>query len=129
MADTVDTKIVYQGPRYYVVRLQNVSDGTGESGVTKVTISGLTQGGFTPTSTAIDRIEYNINGMVVKLYWDHTTDDEIATLSGNGVCDWSIEGGNVDPGSAGGTGNILLSTAGAASGDTYDITLWIRPKK
>jgi hypothetical protein len=31
-----------------------------------------------------------------------------------------------DPRSAGGTGDILLTTAGTTSGQTYDITLWLR---
>lgn len=128
MTDTVDTKVVHNG-RYYVVHLQNRSDSTGESGVTKVDISGLrTPNGAVCTKTAVDRIEYSISGMTVRLDWDHDTDDEIATLGGSGALDWSASGGNVDPVSAGGTGDIKLTTAGQVSGSTYDITLYIRPK-
>lgn len=128
MADTVDTKIVYSG-RYHVVHLQNRSDGTGESGVTKVDISTLTtRAGAVCTYTTIDRIEYDCGGMSVRLDWDHTTDDEITTLSGGGALDWSSVGGLTDPRSSGGTGDILLTTNGHASGDSYDISIWLRAK-
>jgi hypothetical protein len=130
MADTVDTKVVFSGRKRYVVHLTCVSDGTGESGVTKVDISALTGFGFVPTYTVIDLIEANVQGFTsARLYWDHTTDDEIAMLgSGPSLIDWTAYGGNVDPKSTGGTGDILLTTAGAVSGATYDITIHLRPK-
>lgn len=128
MVDTVDVKAVRDG-RYYVVRLQNRSDGTGESGVTKVDISTLTlPNGQVCTKTAIHRAEWAISGMTVRFDWDHTTDDEALTLAGSGSFDWSGWGGNVDPATAGGTGDILLTTIGHVSGSTYDITLWILKK-
>lgn len=136
MADTVNTQVVFTGNRRYVVRLTNESDGTGESAVTKVDISTLTAPsgkagapGTAATYTAIDKIEYQVNGFnYVKLAWDHTTDDEIAILSGNGCIDAKAFGGIVDPKSTGGTGDILLTTDGAIDGASYDITIWLRPK-
>jgi hypothetical protein len=128
MADTVDTKVIGQG-RHYVVRWQNRSDGTGETGVNKLDISTLTSiTGQVPTYTVFDRLEWAISGMTVRLDWNHTTDDEIATLSGTGSFDWSSVGGNADPKSAGDTGDVLLTTIGHAAGSTYDITAWIRLK-
>jgi len=130
MADTVDSKVVYSGRRY-ALHLTNVSDATGESAVTKVDISTLADPhGTVATYSVVDRIEYNIQGFTsVRLLWDHTAPDEIAVLpTGSGVMDWSVVGGNVDPRTAGGTGDVLLTTAGAVSGATYDITLWLRPK-
>lgn len=128
MADTVDSRVVHNG-RYYVIHIQNRSDGTGESAVNKVDISTLTTpNGAVCTKTAIDRIEFAVSGMTVRLNWDRVgTDDEIVTLSGNGSFDWSSAGGLVDPASDG-TGDILLTTLGHDTGDTYDITLWLRPK-
>jgi hypothetical protein len=130
MADTVDVKTLFGGKRYKMFHLTNQSDGTGEAAVTKVDISTLTDPvGAVCTYTAIDRIEYSVFGMnYVTLAWDHTTDDEIAVLSGQGVMDWSQLGGNVDPRTAGGTGDILLTTNGAAAGAGYDITLYVKPK-
>jgi len=129
MADAVDVKTIHNG-RYFIVALQNRSDATGETNVTKVDISTLTdRAGRTALYCAVDRIEYSVFGMShVRLNWDHTTPDEIATLFGQGVIDASGEGGRVDPRSAGGTGDILLSTIGAVAGGGYDMTLYLRPK-
>jgi hypothetical protein len=129
MADTVDIKYTSKG-RYHQVRLQNRSDGTGESGVTKIDISTLlTPAGATCTWIVVDRIESTINGMTVRLDWDHTTDDELATLAPGGApLDWSSVGGNPDPKSSGGTGDVLLTTIGHAAGSTYDITITFRCK-
>lgn len=130
MADTVNTQVVYEGARRHIVHLTNESDGTGESGVTKVDISTLTDGaGEVATSSTIDLIEYSVWGFnYVVLRWDHTTDDEIAVLFGQGVSDWYAMGGLTDPGSAGGTGDLLLTTDGGADGSGYDITIHLRPK-
>ena len=130
MADTVDSKVIHSGRRYGV-HITNVSDGTGESAVVKVDISTLTDpNGAVCTKFQVDRIEYNIQGFTsVRLFWDHTTDDELAVLpAGSGVMDWSVGGGKKDPASAGGTGDIVLTTAGAIANATYDITIWGRPK-
>lgn len=132
MADAVDTLTIRNSVRLngrLVVRLTNLSDGTGESAVTKVDISTFTcPNGSAATYSAVERIEYNIAGMIVSLLWDHTTDDEIAVLSGSGLADQSMDGMRVDPRSTGGTGDILLTTTGHSSGDSYDITLYLKLK-
>lgn len=129
MADTVDTIVVFSGTRKRVVRLLNLSDGTGEAGVIKVDKSTLIgPNGKEPSKLVIEKIEYAVDGMSVRLYWDHTTDDEIAVLTGAGFFDWTDSGGLVDPGSAGDTGDILLTTLGHTLGDSYNITLWLRLK-
>lgn len=133
MADTVDTKVLFNGTRLYGVRLTNVSDGTGESAVIKVDISTLVgpNGVDAPTYTKVRELEWSIQGFSsVRLFWDHTTDDEISVLApGNGYASYEGLGGMVDPKSAGGTGDILLTTAGAATGATYDITIVLELKK
>jgi hypothetical protein len=136
MADAVTTQVLHKGDHNnrYVVRLTSLSDGTGESAVIKVDIStlGVTQGeagapSKTCTWTTVEKIEYNVSGMTVSLLWDHTTDDVIARLgSGFGCEDFKKVGGLHDPKSSGGTGDILLTTAGHTSGDTYDITLYLK---
>lgn len=134
MADTVSNRLIHDGVRRKINHLVGLSDGTGENLVTKADISTLTFGPFNnkvPDYSIIDRIEYTVQGhKAVALYWDHTTDDVIAYLTpGWGVLSWEEEGGLVDPKSAGGTGDILLSTIGPASNAAYDITLWWRPKQ
>lgn len=129
MADTVTSKVIYNGHRRYAVSLTNESDGTGESGVTKVDISTLTDGaGKTATYTTIDRIVGHVTGGYVRLHWDHTTDETIEVLSGSFDFDYSVEGGKTDGKGAGGTGDILLTTDGFADGDSYDFTIYLRPK-
>lgn len=125
MADSVDSQVLQTGGHYHVVRLTNVSDGTGEATVAKVTLSGLqTSAKATPTKSRIREIFWNIQGFTsVRLFWDHTTPDEIAMLSATGYLDLSSMSGLLDPATAGGTGNITLTTAGAVSGATYTIIL------
>lgn len=133
MADSVDSLVVFSGKNKYVVRLTNISDGTGESGVVKVDKSALIgpDGVNEPGKLVLEEVQWSIQGFSsVRLLWDHTTDDELAVLgSGNGFFNFKNAGGLVDPASTGGTGDILLTTAGAASGATYDITLVVRLKK
>ena len=132
MADAVDIEVVHwSNPgRRYVVHLTNKSDGTGETNVTKIDVSTLTNAfGNTATKLTVDRIEYSVWGIdYVELKFDADTDDVLALLKGQGVIDWSLEGGYTDPQSTGATGDLLLTTSGATSGGGYDITLWTRPK-
>ena len=130
MADLVDTVVLRNGKRDYTVRLLNKSDGTGESAVTKVDISTLdAMNGSACTYTSILSITGTVSGGgEVYLYWDHTTADEIAYVSGFVNNDYSYEGGLVDPKSSGGTGDLLLTTVGFSSGSGYDLTIRLRKK-
>lgn len=132
MADAVTSEYLFSGRKRKILHLTNISDGTGESAVVKADISTLTinGNGTVPTGSAVDMIDYNIQGISsVRLFWDHTTDDEIAILpAGNGTIDWNAIGGKSDPRTTGGTGDIVLTTNGAVSGGTYDITIYFRPK-
>jgi hypothetical protein len=73
----------------------------------------------------VESIQWSLQGFSsIRLLWDHTTDDEIDVLAtGNGYRDYSQGGVLKDPRSSGGTGDILLTTAGAVNGATYDIVL------
>ena len=121
MADAVSSIVTFSGLTKYAIRLTNISDGTGESLVTKVDISSLPT---VPTYTAIEEISWDVQGFnSVRLLWDHTTDDLIDVLSGRGARSYKDISYLFDPRSSGGTGDILLTTAGSAAGNTYDITL------
>lgn len=132
MADTVTTEYVYSGYRRKLLHLTNVSDGTGESGVVKIDVSALTFStqALVPTYVTVDWVAYNIQGMnSVRLYFDANTDDELAILpAGNGEIDFAAYGGKTDPKTTGTTGDVKLTTQGAVSGGTYDITIAFRPK-
>lgn len=130
MADTVDTLVVFKGKRRQVYRFINISDGTGESAVVKIDKSTLvnTQG-LEPGKLIVEEVQWTLQGFsTVRLFWDHTTDDELLVLGpGQGFRLYPLDvQGLVDPGSSGGTGDILLTTAGNVSGATYDISIVIR---
>ena len=120
MADAVATKVLVQNGIDYIASFTNVSDGTGESAVVKVDVSALR-----PSVTAmhIEKIWYSCYGMSVSILYDATTDDRMLVLQGDGVMDFREIGGMPNPGSAGVTGDILFTTNGHTSGDTYSIVL------
>lgn len=140
MADAVTTNVIENTPTHYVVHLTNISDGTGEAAVIKVDKSTLTDNSnppVEPDALEIEQVRWCIQGMAsVRLLWDHATDDLALVLASsgyddfrgldNGVRDRVQTGGLKDPRSAGGTGDILLTTSGAISGASYDITLWLK---
>lgn len=128
MADAVTTQTVFSGNRSLVMRFTNISDGTGESNVKKVDVSDYTlKDGTIVTSVVIEKIEYNCFGMAVKISSDHDTDVTRAVLQGFGCMNFSKAGGLQTAG-AQGPNDLLFTTVGHTSGDTYDITLWCRLK-
>ena len=123
MADTVSSKVLFQGTRRYVVQLMSLSDGTGETNVLKVDKSTLIgPAGVAPSSLTIEKIEYDVTSMRVSLSFDHTTDVVFAVLQGSDCMDYRDVGGLRDAGT-GDTGDILLTTAGMEAGDGYNIVL------
>lgn len=129
MATTTTETALFNGTRRSVHHLTGRNtDVTGETGVQKVDISGLTgpDGVNAPSSVTVESIQYNVQGFSsVELLWDHTSDVTIAFLAGADEVDWLPVGGKKDSGS-GGSGDIILTSRGADDGDTYDITLYLR---
>jgi hypothetical protein len=146
MADTVKVEYLYppnlldgdwdekQGNKRVIVRLSGVTDGTGETDVKKVDLDDLkTLGGNVPSRTAIEWIEYDVFGITCLLEWDRAPNAEITRLNASatntsGRFDWTQFGGKVDPGGDDRTGDILLTTTNADSGDSYEIVMCIRLK-
>jgi hypothetical protein len=123
MADAVTTHL-YDGGNEIEIHITNISDGTGESLITKVDRSALKRGDFIKKLN-LREIRWNIQGFTsVRFYWNHTADDNIVVLANSGY-DY-FDHGIIDPNTSGDVvtgaiGDILLSTAGALSGATYDI--------
>jgi hypothetical protein len=128
MADAVTTSTIHDGRNRIVVHLTNISDGTGETNVAKIDKSaiGVASDGGEADALDLESVRWCIQGMTsVRLLWDHGTDVVACLLSGSGFEDF-LEAGGVkkDSGTVGdGTGDVLLTTNGAVSGGTYDITL------
>ena len=133
MADDVRSQILFNGTRTYVVKLTNQSDGTGESGVTKIDLRDVRlSNGDTPGSLCLEEVVWSVAGFnYVTLFWDRKPEPiEMLVLKGNGYLDFTEIGGYQDPKKdQDGTGNILLTTDGGADGSSYQISLCFKPKK
>lgn len=125
MADATTSRVLVSGPRRYAVVLTAISDGTGESGVVKIDKSTLKDAlGAEPSTLTIQKLQWTMQGYTyIKLAFDHTADDAAVVIAGDGCLDFTAYGGLKDPASTGGTGDLLLTTVGHASGDSYTIVL------
>jgi hypothetical protein len=135
-ADAVTSQTLQDADDFAIMRFTNLSDGTGESAVLKVDVSGLDvsgRNGAACSGVEIESIEYSVSGMSVSLLWDADTDVRATVLGGSagaisGKMDFLMAGphGLTNNAGAGKTGDILLTTTGHTSGDSYDITLKMR---
>jgi len=127
MADAVTTQTIIDGERNCVMKFTNVSDGTGESAVAKVDVSALASNsaGTACSEVRVMRISHAIVGMSVQLFLDATSNVLLMELaeSSNGHMDFKDFGGLPNNAGSGKTGDILLTTKGHSSGDTYSIVI------
>ena len=134
MADAVTSQTLIDGDRYAVMKFTNISDGSGESAVTKVDVSALqastsnTGNQKTCTGVSIERIWWQCIGMKVQILWDATADAFCIELGENqsGNHDYEMFGGLTNNAGAGKTGDIKFTTIGAAAADTYTVILYMR---
>lgn len=134
MSDATTTQTLFDDGGHVVIHLTNVSDGSGETAAVKVDASALVGGGAT-TRYSLERIKWATVGMGFNLLWDATTDVLFWTCgnaTSEGDIDYTKGGtGPAGPGitnnaGTGVTGDVLLTTAGQTSGDSYVVTLWLR---
>ena len=127
MADAVTSQTIIDGERNCVMKFTNVSDGTGESAVAKVDVSALASNsaGIACSEVRVMRVSHASVGMSVQLFLDATSNVLLMELaeSSNGHMDFKDFGGLPNNAGSGKTGDILLTTKGHSSGDTYSITL------
>jgi len=126
MPDAVTTQILHDGPRLAIVKLTNLSDGSGEAAVTKVDISTLSGA---PDEVRLEEVEYHTSGMGVVLLWDADTDVPIVSIGadGNGCLKPDVPIRN--NAGAGKTGDIKLTTTGATLNDAYTLILRLSKRK
>lgn len=131
MADTIVSHVLESTDNVHTVVISNLSDGTGAAYLA-VDKSAMTIKGTNPAVAvghmAIEKVQWNNTGFTsILLSWDHDTDDTALYLgAGQGELDFSSFGGLHDPQSAGGTGDLLVTPAGATAGDVYTIILQLR---
>ena len=127
MADTVTTQTIIDGERNCVMKFTNVSDGTGESAVAKVDVSALAanSAGTACSEVRLVRVSHAIVGMSVQLFFNASTNVLIMELaeSSNGHMEFGDFGGIPNNEGSFKNGDILFTTKGHSSGDTYSIVL------
>jgi hypothetical protein len=128
MADAVTSTTLSDSDRSAVVQLTNLSDGTGESAVTKIDVSALAPKSTDAspcTGVRLAKIVYSTFGMSVKLLWDATTNTICWDLNSDYTTDEDFTGfgGIRNTAGAGKTGDIALTTTGHSSADSYVIVL------
>ncbi len=127
MADAVTSQTIIDGERNCVMKFTNVSDGTGESAVAKVDVSALSSNsaGKSCSEVRIMRVSHAIVGMSVQIFFNASTNVLAMELaeSSNGHMDFKSFGGMPNNAGSGKNGDILFTTKGHSSGDTYSIVL------
>jgi len=128
MADAVVTQTIQDGGQHAIFKFTNISDGTGESAVTKIDVSGLTTNPVTKMScnaVSIEKIWFSNIGMGVKIYFDATSDVLAIQLPADWTdeLDFSEFSGVPDNAGSGATGDVQFTTVGHSSGDSYTIVM------
>ena len=135
MADVVTSQtIVDTAGTKTVMKFTNMSDGSGETLVTKMDASALTF--MTEDATkSIAKIWWSINTTNgksgVELLWAGTTNSTIGFFTGVGYHDYFTSGNSI-PNNATLTantspsGDVLFSTKGFVAGDNYTIIIEVR---
>jgi hypothetical protein len=127
MADAVTSQTLLDGERLAIMKFTNISDGTGETNVTKVNVANLAKSasGRACTGVVVNKITSLSHGLEVRMYWDATAPVPffLSTINTNYQNDFSTFGGITNNAGAGKNGNITFSTADASAGDTYTVVL------
>jgi hypothetical protein len=127
MADAVTSQTLLDGERLAIMKFTNISDGTGETAVTKVNVANLAKSasGLACTAVTVTKITSVCHGLEVRMYWDASTDVPffLSTINTNYENDFSNIGGITNNSGTGKNGNIVFSTSDASSGDTYTVVL------
>ena len=130
MADAVTSQTLIDGVKTAVLKFTNISDGSGESAVAKVDVSALSANdvGKSCTGASIEKIWWQCNGMKVQLLFDASSNVIAIELGENqsGYHDYTSFGGIINNSGSGKTGDILFTTVGHSSADSYTIILQVR---
>ncbi len=133
MADTVTSQTLKDSASTWAVKLTNISDGTGEAGVVKVSANTLvaSSGGSTQR-LSINKLFWNVargtsslQDPRVTLTWRGTSNTTIVTLTGSGTLDLTtnLQAPLTNNAGAGANGDILLTTTGFTASAGYTLIL------
>ena len=133
MADAVTSQTIEDGGKNLIIKLTNISDGSGESAVAKIDVSALNSNpttGVACSRVSIQRIWFSNVGMGFSLYWNATSNMFICQAPKDWSDTWDFSMGNEGksgiPNNAGSgvNGDLLLTTNDHTSGDTYGVMIW-----
>jgi len=128
MGDAVTSQTLIDDADIAVMKFTNISDGTGESEVTKVDIDSDLDPA--PSTVTIEKIIWGCSGMGVTILWDATSDVVCWHLGtdSSGTIDFLKDAGNslINTKATGYTGDISFTTVGHTSGDAYSVILVMR---
>ena len=117
MVDVVTTQTIVSGARNLIMNFTNESDGTGETGVVKVSATQST------IHMTMARITYTVAGGSVRVQWNASSPTDMVILEYAGSADYTFFGGLTNPNNAGADGAVKFTTVGFTSGSFYSITL------
>lgn len=137
MADAVTSQLIENGPRRVVYKFTNVSDGTGESAVTKVNATStgplgvVVQGQTFYPGVHLKLVDlvYDVRTMAVRIQWEASSNVDIWIASGQGAGPFMFLdsrggfSGVPNPNTAGATGSIQFTTIGAVANASYSIVM------
>jgi hypothetical protein len=134
MADTVTSQTLKDSASSWAVKLTNVSDGTGETNVVKVSANTLiaSTGDASSQRLSINKIAWSVASGTsatisprITLLWRATSNTTIVTLTGSGF--WDLTTGANCPltnnAGSGVNGDILLTTAGFTANAGYSLII------
>ncbi len=111
----------------HVIHIHLISDGTNESNLVA-----FDNGDSSGPNNVLKGILMGVKGNgkctgAVRLAWDQTTDFKAVSFNpAVGNLDLCDIGGIANPGGAGATGDLLLTTTGLASGDEFVLLIYIQ---
>ena len=131
MADAVATQTIQEDGKTAIFRFTNVSDGSGESAVNKIDVSGLNADPVTGKACSRVTLQcswYSTIGMGVKIFFDASTNVLAWELKADDArtIDFTRFTGIPNNAGSGKTGDILFTTVGHSSGDVYNVILQVK---
>ena len=135
MADAVTSQTIVDTDKRAIIKLTNLSDGSGESAVAKVDVSALTARSSDSAACSrvtIDQIWYDVGGMRVALEWNASS-NVVAIVLGGSAAAGNVQGhmdfrsfGGIKNNASSPTGDIDFTTSGHTNLDHYTIVLEMR---
>ena len=135
MADAVTSQTIIDTDKRAVIKLTNLSDGSGESSVEKVDVAGLNSRSSDSAACSrvtIDQIWYDVGGMRLAIYFAAST-NALALVLGGSAAAGNVQGhmdfrsfGGIKNNASSPDGDLDFTTSGHTNLDHYTVILEMR---